>query len=607
MRKLLHNIVVIILLLYLGLLSSFALPLQNQSTLVNNLKSSPSPYLAIHGSDPVAWQEWNASTLELARKENKLLFVSIGYFSCHWCHVMQAESYRNAEIAALINRNFIPVKVDRELEVALDAEMIAFAQGTLGSAGWPLNVFITPDGFPLYAVLYEKPDRFKGMLTALNNEWKKDSAGLKKIARDTVLNKQAIRKVKLTPALAFNYRKQLVQEALSQADLMNGGIDTPRKFPIAPQLAALLEIASLQPDARLSEWLRLTLDQIAGKGLRDQVGGGFFRYTVDPDWHTPHFEKMLYDNAQLAMIYLRAAKLFNKPAYRDIAIETLDFMLAEMRIDGAFVTSISALDEQGREGGSYLWNEAQLKAILDHDEQALLAKIWAMDGAVEFDLGYLPMNRRDPLLDEQQAMKMIYTKLSQRRMARPAPKDIKLLAGLNGLALAAFSEAADIAPRFRLAADELRNFMLERLWQKGVLYKGMSRRQLLDQGDLESYAYSAWGLMQYAKLTGKTEDAKTASLLARIAWKKFHKQQGFLLEQESELGRPYFQALIADGPAPSPSSLLIDVSLRLPGKELRDLAKNALADGGALQTQGLFWFATQVGALNRFYRNANPD
>lgn len=136
------------------------LPHENQLPLVNQLGSSPSPYLAIHGDDPVAWQEWSPATLELARKQNKLLFVSIGYFSCHWCHVMQAESYRNARIAELINQNFIPVKVDRELAVALDAQMIAFAQATLGSAGWPLNVFITQEGYPLYVTLYEKPDRF---------------------------------------------------------------------------------------------------------------------------------------------------------------------------------------------------------------------------------------------------------------------------------------------------------------------------------------------------------------------------------------------------------------------------------------------------------------
>lgn len=570
--------------------------------LVNQLKNSPSPYLSIHGDDPVAWQEWNPATLELARQQNKLLFVSIGYFSCHWCHVMQAESYKNVEIAALINRSFIPVKVDRELEVALDAEMIAFAQGTLGSAGWPLNVFITPEGYPLYAILYEKPGRFNGMLNALNDEWKKNSAGLKTIAQKAVTAKPALRKIKPAAALALNFRKQLVQETLAQADVMNGGINTPRKFPLAPQLAVLLEIEALQHDARLAEWLRLTLDQMAGRGLRDHVGGGFFRYTVDPDWHTPHFEKMLYDNAQLAMVYLRAAKLFRQPAYRDIAVETLDFMLAEMRVGGGFVTSISALDEQGREGGAYLWSEAQLKAMLDPDEFALVGRVWGMDSAAEFDLGYLPMNRKEPAPGEQKIISQIYAKLLQRRNARPVPKDIKLLAGLNGLALAAFSEVAEISPRFRQAADELRAFMAERLWQNDELHKGMSRQQLLNSGDLESYAYSAYGLMRYAKLSGKAEDAVLASKIALTAWKKFHTPQGFVLEEKSELAKPYYQSVVEDGPLPSPSSVLIDVSLRSGDKELREYARNALAESEILQKQGLFWFASQVSALNRLFQ-----
>ena len=596
-----RQIFVAMFLLFAWQMPSFAQPLVNQPPLVNQLKSSPSPYLAIHGDDPVAWQEWSPATMELARKQNKLLFVSIGYFSCHWCHVMQAESYRHAEIAALINQHFIPVKVDRELEVALDAEMIAYAQGILGSAGWPLNVFITPEGYPLYAILYEKPERFNGMLTALSNEWQRDSAGLKALAQKTVPVARVIRKIKPDSALALKYRKQLVQESLAQADLLSGGINTPLKFPVAPQLAALLEIEALQHDPKLAEWLRLTLDQMANKGLRDHVAGGFFRYTVDPDWHTPHFEKMLYDNAQLAMIYLRAAKIFKQPAYRDIAIETLDFMLAEMRVEGGFVTSMSALDEQGREGGAYLWTEAQLKGMLEPDEFALVARIWGMDRAAEFDFGYLPMNRKQPALAEQKSMKQIYSKLLQQRKARPVPRDIKLLAGLNGLALAAFSEAAVIAPRFRKAADELRAYFLAYLWQNGTLPKGISKQQLLGEADLEGYAYTAFGLMHYAKMSGNAGDAKTASQIAQVAWQKFHTPHGFLLEEKSELAKPYYHGVVEDGPLPSPSSILIDVSLRSGDKALRDKAREALADGEALQKQGLFGFASQVSALNRLY------
>ena len=569
--------------------------------MVNQLKNSPSPYLSIHGDDPVAWQEWSPATIELARRQNKLLFVSIGYFSCHWCHVMQAESYRNAEIAALINQDFIPVKVDRELEVSLDAEMIGFAQGTLGSAGWPLNVFITPEGYPLYATLYDKPDRFSTILASLSKEWLADSAGLKALAQKYVKAQQPARKISLSPALAEKYRMQLLQETLAQADFLSGGLSVPRKFPIAPQLSVLLEIEAHHHDARLAEWLRLTLEQMAGGGLHDHVAGGFFRYTVDPLWQRPHFEKMLYDNAQLAMIYLRAAKVFNEPAYREIAIETLDFMLAEMRVGGGFISSISALSENGKEGGTYLWTEEQLKTILEQDEYRLLARIWGMDSAAEFDFGYLPMNRTEPSPDEQKLLKKIYRKLLQARKERKVPKDTKLMAGLNGIALQAFSEAAAVDPRYRKAADDLRAFLLGNLWQNGTLLKGISNQQLLGQGDLEAYAYTASGLMRYAQLSGNVADVKTARQISILAWQKFHTPHGFLLEQDSGLAKPFYQSVIEDGPLPSPSSVLIDTSLLTGDRELRDRARNALTGGEALQKHGLFWFASQVAALNRYF------
>jgi len=584
-----------IILFFVWQSSSCAEPLEN------HLKDSPSPYLAVHGGDPVAWQEWSPAALELARKENKLLFVSIGYFSCHWCHVMQAESYRNAEIAAMINQYFIPVKVDRELEVALDAEMIAFAQSTLGVSGWPLNVFITPEGYPLYATLYEKPEKFSFILASLGKEWLAGSAGLSALAKQYVKKQQAREKVKPAAALAKKYRKQLLQEALSQADLLNGGLDVPRKFPLSPQLSALLEIEAREHDAKLADWLKLTLDQMSSGGLRDHVGGGFFRYTIDQLWQRPHFEKMLYDNAQLAMIYMRAAQIFKQPAYREVAIETLDFMLSEMRVGDGLITSLSALDDKGKEGGSYLWTEEQLKAILDNDEYQLVAKIWGMDSASEFDFGYLPMNRNKPSVAEQKRLSEIYSSLLRIRKERQAPKDTKLLSGLNGLALESFSMAAKLDPRYRLAAADLRRFIVEKMWQRDELFKGQSKQQLLGLGDLESYAYAASGLMQYARLSGNEGDKKAAIQLAKIAWQKFYTPHGFLLEQGNELARPFYQSVVEDGPLPSPSSVLINTSLQLGDKSVFDKATDALSYMDILQKRGLFWYATQVAALNQLY------
>ncbi len=580
---------------------SYAQATENLPQLVNLLSNSPSPYLAAHGDDPVAWQEWSPATLERARRENKLLFVSIGYFSCHWCHVMQAESYKNAETAALINKYFIPVKVDRELEVALDAQMIAYAQGLLGAAGWPLNVFITPEGYPLYATLYEQPLRFRLKLDTLGKEWQKDSAGLQAIAKNSAQAEEPVKRIKPTVQLAEKYRLQLQQEALEQADMLSGGISVARKFPLSPQLAVLLELEAGHHDAKLAEWLRLTLDQMMSGGLHDQLGGGFFRYTTDTGWQRPHFEKMLYDNAQLAVIYLRAARILNNPAYRDIAIQTLDFMLTEMRANGAMISSISAVDDKGNEGGGYLWTQEQLKCVLDENEIKTLRTLWGMEKPSDFEFGYLPVDRSVAKADDSKHLLQIYPKLLQARNSRILPKDTKLLASLNGLALTAFSEAADTAPRFAQAADELRAFLVDNLWQKGELLKGMSNGQTLGQAGLEGYAYVASGLMHYAHYRNDKGDAKIAGQIMLAAWQKFYTAKGFVLEQKSELAKPYYQGLIEDGPLPSPSALLIDASLATADKRLRAKAVDALGFDYTLRNNGFFWNASQVYALNRLF------
>lgn len=222
-----------------GLLS--ALPV---SALENQLAHHPSPYLALHGHDPVAWQEWNAATVQRARKEGKLLFVSIGYFSCHWCHVMQRESYKNVEIAKLLNTYFIPVKVDREINGALDTELQAFAEATRGQTGWPLNIFITPEGYPLTALLYASPQDFLQYLTRLSARWQQESPALAQAAKAAApeIPTEQVQEAKFAPQIALIYQQRLVNEALSQADLFRGGFGTANKFPQSPQMAALLEI-----------------------------------------------------------------------------------------------------------------------------------------------------------------------------------------------------------------------------------------------------------------------------------------------------------------------------------------------------------------------------
>jgi len=582
----------------LALLSLFvwAQPPQNQ------LKHHPSPYLALHGTDPTAWQEWNAETLARAKRENKLLFVSIGYFSCHWCHVMQRESYKNPEIAKVLNEQFIPVKVDREIGGALDAQMQAFAEATRGQSGWPLNVFITPDGYPLFAVLYAPPQDFLQTLTKLSQRWRKDGPQFTKLAREADTMPQPLEEAKaqFAPQVGTLYRKRLVQEALAQADIFRGGFGTSNKFPQYPQLSALLDVQRHEPESKLAEFLKLTLDQMARLGLFDHVGGGFFRYTVDPDWHTPHFEKMLYDNAQLASLYLQAAQTLKQPDYRRVAFATLDFMLVEMRdaSSGAFITSTSAIDGQDREGGVYLWDKEALKEQLGANDYALVDKIWHLREPPEFEYGHLPMSKTQPNAGEAARLQTIYVKLKAEREKRVLPKDNKLLAGLNGLALTALSQAAASEARYQAAAKAVRDFLVKKLATPEGLLKGEAAGKSLGPADLEDYAYVSQGLLAYAKLANSKEDRELARRLVAQAWQKFHTPRGWTLDQKPLLARPYYQALVPDSPSQAPSSVLVKSSWELGGKALRTHALKALNVGYTALDQGVFWYATQVSAMN---------
>ncbi|MCW8956849.1 MAG: DUF255 domain-containing protein, partial [Gammaproteobacteria bacterium] len=321
-----------------------------------SLSNHPSAYIRLHANDAVHWQVWQPAVLEQARQQNKLLFISVGYFSCHWCHVMRNESFNDADVAKLLNQYFIPVKVDRELNPALDQQLMSFLQRSRGYGGWPLNVFVTAEGYPLFGLVYLPKDSFLQLLGKVSGEWKADQGKLEKMALE-----------------AFQYMRRLseqteplpqIEDMLSRlrnrvkmtADDMQGGIGDAKKFPREALLLALFEVFKDKPGDWLRDWLQLTLEQMMSRGLHDTIGGGFFRYTVDPAWHTPHFEKMLYTNAAMIELYVGAFRIFKDPRYLAVAEETADFIFREMAMaGGGYASALSAQDQQGREGGSYLW------------------------------------------------------------------------------------------------------------------------------------------------------------------------------------------------------------------------------------------------------------
>lgn len=545
----------------------------------NQLAGNESPYLAMHGNDPVNWVTWSPDVLKRARQQNRLIFVSIGYFSCYWCHVMQRESYRNNTIAGLLNNGFIPVKVDRELNPALDAYLISFVNRTLGYSGWPLNVFLTPAGNPLVGFVYMPPDRLQVVLKKLQHQWQQSPEYFNRVAGRAAAEMKS-NQTRVEPPLSFadvkQYEETLVKQALALSDDMSGGFGEQNKFPMTPQLNSLLTAYKKDPQPEVKQLLTTTLDNMASQGLRDQLGGGFFRYTVDPNWQTPHFEKMLYDNALLASLYLRAAKIFRRPAYERIGRETLDFMVSNMMgVSGAMVASFSASDEKNIEGAYYLWDEETLKKLLDINELIVVQIVWGLKGQKTLEAGLLPRevgaldeaakSLNITLVDAEKYFQSARKKMLQARLKRTLLVDGKYLAAWNGLALSALVEGASLkyGDKYKQAAKKIRDYLVTKLWDGKHLLRAKGRNGKIGQASLQDYAFVAQGLLAWAKLNKDKQDIRLVRHLTEDAWSRFHDKVGWKLSDQTLISAGHNVPIMEEGPLPSPSAVMLRVTMEL--------------------------------------------
>lgn len=584
--------------------------------LANQLRNHPSPYLALHGRDPVAWQEWGPEVVARAQRENKLIYLSIGYFSCHWCHVMQRESYRNRGIAQFLNTHFIPVKIDRELEPALDARMLKFAQDTRGMAGWPLNVFLTPAGAPVFASLYSPPDEFRQIIARVQRLWRDDAARVLALSSEgRNVRAQGPGAPALEPLIARDLTARFASASLAQADTVQGGFGAQSKFPNVPQLSLLLDlVAEERAPSAAREFLLLTLESMANYGLRDHLGGGFFRYTVDPAWTTPHFEKMLYDNAQLASLYLRAARVLARPDFAQVARETLDFMLRELwDANGAFIASLSAVDARNVEGGYYLWSLDELRARLTTRELAVYRAAWHMQDAPPFDDGYLPIRgaSTDEIAQAQRLnaaevaalLQSAQAKLRAARAQRSVPRDGKLLAAWNGLALSALANGVRAGyEQYRQPAQRVRDYLATQLWNGSELRRALASGRALGEAGLEDYAYVAQGLLAWYAVTRAPQDRALAHALVNAAWKKFY-DRGWVLADRTWIPQQAPQDVLADGALPAPAAVLLEASVQVANLtgdvRLRERALAALNTGLANVRDDAYWYPSHIRALFR--------
>jgi uncharacterized protein YyaL (SSP411 family) len=525
---------------------------------MNRLVSETSPYLLQHAANPVDWHPWGAEALARAQAEDKPILLSVGYAACHWCHVMAHESFEDASVAELMNAHFVSVKVDREERPDVDALYMDAVVAMTGAGGWPLTVFLTPEGAPFFGGTYFPPEArhglpsFAQLLRTLARAWQEQRAEL--LANGERLVRALREPVPSAPVGPLGERllEQALDTLAARFDSRWGGFGGAPKFPPAAVVELLLRLSRRLGDERAAAMAAATLDAMALGGMHDLVGGGFHRYSVDERWLVPHFEKMLYDNALLARAYLHGWLVLAEPRHREVAERTIEAMLHELLLpEGAFASSLDA-DTQGMEGVTYTWTSDELAAALASPRSDLLEP---------FEQGRFVL--RGKLSGEERG------RLLAARLERPQPaRDDKALASWNGLALAALAEGSRLLERedWLTAALRLGEFLLGPLSdERGRLRRSFRAGRAAQPGFLDDYANVASGLIELHLASGDVRWLEQARRLALLAVELFRDEQAdgfFLAPRDGE-------ALVAptkdlqDNPTPSGNAMLADVLLRL--------------------------------------------
>ena len=520
---------------------------------MNRLADSSSPYLLQHAANPVDWYPWGEEAFARARAEDRPLLVSVGYSSCHWCHVMEHESFSDPGTARLMNDLFVNVKVDREERPDVDALTMDACVTMTGQGGWPTTVFLTPEGKPFYAGTYFPPEprhgipSFAQLLHAIASAWRERRGELEGQAVKLVdalggAARLTVGDAELSPALLDAAERQLARDY----EPAFGGFGTQPKFPPSSALELLLRRGG--PEAL--GMVRRTLDGMAAGGLYDVVGGGFHRYSVDARWLVPHFEKMLYDNALLTATYLHAWVVTGEERYRGVVEETIDYLLRELRLESGGLASAQDADTDGVEGLTYTWTPAEWEELgLD---PGLLEPFEHGRGIVR---GELPAETKQRLLAI--------------RAERPQPfRDDKAIAAWNGLALAALAEAARRLDRddWLEAAVTLGRFLLGPLrGEDGRVLRSIREGRVSGTGFLDDHANVAHGLLELHVATGDARWLLEARRLAELALRLFADEEngGFFLAPHDGERLATRAKDLDDDPTPSGSSMLASVLVRL--------------------------------------------
>jgi uncharacterized protein len=551
----------------------------------NRLQQETSPYLLQHAHNPVDWYPWGEEALTKARVENKPILLSIGYSACHWCHVMERESFENEEIARLMNEHFVNIKVDREERPDLDQVYMNAVQLMTGHGGWPMTMFLTPDLVPFYGGTYFPPvDRhnlpgFPRILQAVADAYREDPAG---VAQTTTSILAELRRMNLTRESESDLNVATLDLAARNIarnyDARFGGFGGAPKFPAAQTLEFLLRTYYRTNNAEQLEMVTHTCRRMAEGGMYDQLGGGFHRYSTDAHWLVPHFEKMLYDNALLSRLYLHVHQATGDPFFRRVTEETLDYVVREMTdARGGFFSTQDA-DSEGVEGKFFIWSAAEIIELLGREDGALVCAYYGVIEAGNFEgENILHVARPLEVVAREQGVQGEHLsetiergrrKLLAARERRVKPeRDEKVLTAWNGLMLTSFAEAAAVLERadYREVAERNAEFILSALRSNGALLHVYKDGRAKQQGFLDDYACVAQGLLALYEATGALRWLEAARTLGEEMSAEFwdEAEGGYFFTARHGEQLIVRQKDFFDNATPSGNSVAADVLLRL--------------------------------------------
>jgi len=590
----------------------------------NTLKHETSPYLLQHADNPVHWHSWNEETLQKAKTENKPIFLSIGYSSCHWCHVMAHESFENKDIAEIMNENFINIKVDREERPDVDDIYQKVCQIATGQGGWPLSVFLTPEQKPFYVGTYfpildsyGRPG-FGSILRQLSQSWKEKPKDIEKAAENFLTTLQKTESVQ-TPS---KIEKSILDEAaitlLQMGDPINGGFGSAPKFPNSANMSFLFRYAKLSGISKFQDFALTTLKKMANGGIFDQIGGGFHRYSTDARWLVPHFEKMLYDNALIPVNYVEAYQITKDPFYLDIVKRTLNYVLREMTSpEGGFFSAQDA-DSEGEEGKYYVWTKKEIQEILGNDAETFCLFYDVTDGgnfegktildnnmmmsAVAFQCGKTENKIKEILESGRQ-------KLLDVRQKRISPGlDDKALTSWNALMITAFAKGYSISndESFLEAAKNGINFIEKNLIKDGKLLHTYKNGSSKINGYLDDHAYFVNALLDVFEINPDLDYLDAAIMFGNYLiehfWDKEH--HNFFMtsdDHEALIIRPKsnYDLSLPSGNSVAASAFLrlyhltqeqkfLDISTKIMESQATVAAENPFGFGNLLNT--IYWY-----------------